>query len=204
MNLSNIFNTQIALDAHITEKHPAEEKEDRLAKKILALQVELGELANEWRGFKYWSNDQEARVYVPNPNALCKACDGQGYTDKHLDIKQWKFCKECDGCGAHFYNPLLEEYVDCLHFIVSIGIELNVNPEQLFIPIFECDEETDIFISLFFEIARLDLQRKASLYKIIFTKFMGLGAKLGFSLDQIEEAYYSKNKINYERQENGY
>ena len=176
MNLSNIFNKQIALDAHITEKHPVKENEDRLAKKILALQVELGELANEWRGFKYWSNDQKPRTWK---RIKCPSCEKKGYVrgnppvdpikGKHSLGNHWYHCDDCAGFLVVDKNPLIEEYVDCLHFIVSIGIELNVNPEQLFIPIFECDEETDIFISLFFEIARLDLQRKASLYKIIFT-----------------------------------
>lgn len=58
MNLQNLFELQKQLDEHIYEDHPVQDGEDRLAKKILALQVELGELANEWRGFKFWSNNR--------------------------------------------------------------------------------------------------------------------------------------------------
>ena len=64
MNLEKLFQMQKELDARILEEHPVQEGEDRLAKKILALLVELGELANEWRGCKYWSNDQEPRTEV--------------------------------------------------------------------------------------------------------------------------------------------
>lgn len=49
MNLSKLFEMQKELDEHIEKEHPREPGEDRLAKKILALQVELGELANEWK-----------------------------------------------------------------------------------------------------------------------------------------------------------
>jgi dimeric dUTPase (all-alpha-NTP-PPase superfamily) len=57
MNLQRLFELQRQLDAHIEKEHPRQEGEDRLVKKILALQVELGELANELpEVFKFWSN----------------------------------------------------------------------------------------------------------------------------------------------------
>ena len=34
--------------------------------------------------------------------------------------------------------------------------------------------------------------------------FIGLGEMLGFTREQIETAYLDKNKINHQRQENGY
>lgn len=34
--------------------------------------------------------------------------------------------------------------------------------------------------------------------------YIGLGEMLGFTWDQIEEAYYAKNKVNHERQNTGY
>lgn len=59
MNLQKLFQMQKELDEHIDKEHPPKPGEDRLEKKILALQVELGECANKWRGFKYWSHDQK-------------------------------------------------------------------------------------------------------------------------------------------------
>ncbi|OQP13166.1 dUTP diphosphatase [Geobacillus thermoleovorans] len=56
MNLQKLFELQRQLDEHIEQQHPQQEGEDRLAKKILALLVEIGELANETRCFKFWSN----------------------------------------------------------------------------------------------------------------------------------------------------
>lgn len=43
------------------------------------------------------------------------------------------------------------------------------------------------------------------IYELTFNLFVGLGEKhLGFTWNQIEQAYLDKNKINHERQANGY
>jgi dimeric dUTPase (all-alpha-NTP-PPase superfamily) len=54
MNLNNLFQIQKELDQKIVDKHGLH-GEDLLPNLILALQVELGELANETRCFKHWS-----------------------------------------------------------------------------------------------------------------------------------------------------
>ncbi len=121
MNLAKLFEMQRQLDERIEQKHPRQEGEDRLAKKILALMVELGELANEWRGFKFWSNDQNPRT--------TKSLDAMLVGDKDfLRIRNsQEDCMYCEGTGIQEEtNPLLEEYVDCLHFILSIGLELGI------------------------------------------------------------------------------
>jgi dimeric dUTPase (all-alpha-NTP-PPase superfamily) len=100
MNLQKLFELQRQLDEHIEKEHPRKPGEDRLAKKILALMVELGELANEARFFKYWSHDQEPRTAVLT----------------------WPY-----GAGGPpvYRNRVLEEFVDGLHFILSIGLEID-------------------------------------------------------------------------------
>ncbi|MEG0381369.1 MAG: dUTP diphosphatase [Kurthia sp.] len=183
MNITKIFETQRTLDAHINENHPVQEGEDRFSKKVLALLTELSECENEWRGFKFWSNNQEPRVKTKSICG-CLMCE-------HHSIPNNK-------------NPLLEEYVDCLHFIVSIGIDLNVNHEDLFVPSVTQENAVDIFISLHYEFAQIDLLRNVTHYIYSFAVFMELGICLGFSNEQIETAYYSKNKINHARQENNY
>lgn len=40
--------------------------------------------------------------------------------------------------------------------------------------------------------------------KYTFVRFLELGLELGFTFAQIENAYYAKNRINHERQDNGY
>lgn len=217
MNLTKLFETQAALDEHIMQEHPELRGQDNLDWKILALQVELGECANEWRGFKKWSNDQEPRVYMPNPKEPCDKCKGNGYFDKHKDIKDWIFCKECDGVGCHFYNPLLEEYVDCLHFILSIGLEIGCTPIACDVALTVPNSDiTNQFLQLIDEVHKIqhnlrykDIQKSAldtafSNYHRVLGIFNGLGEMLGFTWNQVEGAYYAKNKVNHARQESGY
>jgi dimeric dUTPase (all-alpha-NTP-PPase superfamily) len=113
MNLQKLFELQCQLDAHIEQEHPRQPGEDRLAKKILALQVELGELANCWRGFKYWSYNQEPHTLAYDE---CPCGTDYGSCDEY-------------GCedGLLAYNPLLEEFADGFHFLLSIGNDINMN-----------------------------------------------------------------------------
>jgi dimeric dUTPase (all-alpha-NTP-PPase superfamily) len=183
MNLSKLFEIQAKLDKRIVEKHNLQ-GEDLLPKKILALQVELGELANEWRGFKFWSKDQSPRNY-------CLPC--QVSTVKHI-------CK----------NPLLEEYVDCLHFILSIGFDLGLTRDYV-----DGSTESDIltqFRKIQHYITLLDgaIEHQCNIstmqwyYYHPFSLFIGLGEMLGFTWEEIEAAYMDKNKVNHERQDDGY
>ena len=163
---------QAKLDAHIERERPRKENEDRLVKRVLALQVELGELANEWQGFKFWRNDQEPRTEL--------------WDDR-----------------LRFHNPLLEEYVDCLHFILSIGLENEVGT-------FTGDEIMPIkmgtiemqFITLFK--VTVTFLEDISYYQEMWEFFIGLGEMLGFTWEEVEQAYYAKNKENHERQDEGY
>lgn len=55
MNLVKIYELQTKLDQRIIKEHHVEEKH-LLDNTILALLVEIGELANTTRCFKHWSN----------------------------------------------------------------------------------------------------------------------------------------------------
>ena len=212
MSISKLFEVQRKLDERIAREKGLE-GQNLLDKKILALQVELGELANEWRGFKYWSNDQE-----PRTTAKCETCDGLGndiYFTGSYDNGNLQECSEpceyCDGTGDDdSKNPLLEEYVDCLHFILSIGLELgytfstvakwrssNVN-----------EQFNDIFhaIATLYESIKADWEdeERQDCFSELAKGFLGLGGMLGFTPEQIESAYYEKNAENHRRQEVGY
>lgn len=170
MNLEKMFEMQRALDDRINKTHPVQEAENRLAKKVMAFIVEVSELANEWRGFKFWSEDQKST------------------------------------------NRILEEYVDGLHFLLSIGLEQGRTSVKLFtrptqVNIVECF--LDIYTSavgmgIYTFALEMDTQRAHIDYDILFNDYLSLGDVLGFTLDQIEQAYFAKNKVNHQRQDNGY
>ncbi|MEK4255445.1 dUTP diphosphatase [Ureibacillus sp. FSL K6-2830] len=174
MNLQKLFEIQAELDCHINKEHPVQEGEDRLAKKILALQVELGELCNCWRGFKFWSYKQEPIT---------------GLWDDRL----------------RFHNPLLEEYVDCLHFVLSIGLEIGFTEEPTGII-----REYDVihqFNKMFYMVGDfynfyIRYGKGCGLYDMfddLFGHFLGIGEMLGFTWEQIERAYLEKNAENHRR-----
>ncbi len=143
---------------------------DRFHKLLLALQVELGECANEQRSWKFWSKDQEPRT-----------------------------------------KALLEEYVDGLHFVLEVGIELEMQDE----PAMYTTEHSDVtsqFNYLFYSIGEMfdvstrtnDKEELMAIYDDVFSCYLGLGKMLGFTDEQIEQAYFEKNKVNHARQESGY
>lgn len=211
MNLNELFELQAKLDEHIV-KEKGLEGQDLLPKKILALQVELGELANEWRGFKFWSNDQE-----PRTTAKCEMCDGLGndiYFTGSYDNGTLQECSEpceyCDGTGDDdSKNPLLEEYVDCLHFFLSIGNDLWISQDTDFNKSNPRDVMT-LFALINRYVAELwwevhdNTDGVLAKYYFGFQHYLRLGKMLGFTWDQVEQAYLAKNKINHQRQESGY
>ena len=161
MNLQELFQMQNALDKRIETEHNLEGI-PLLHKKILSLQVELGELANETRCFKFWSTKEPSSKDI-----------------------------------------ILEEYVDCLHFILSIGIEKDFQDITLEVNHITCDL-SEQFLTLFTTITNFVISSSMDNYLKVFQEFLSLGKNLGFSVEDIENAYLYKNNINHERQDNGY
>jgi dimeric dUTPase (all-alpha-NTP-PPase superfamily) len=185
MNFKKLFETQQLLRNRIDYNET-----DRFEKLLLALQVELGECANEWRGFKFWSKDQEPRI--------------KGDWVRHTGIKNGEFVDV-------YKNPLLEEYVDGLHFVLEVGIELEMQDE----PVMYTTEHSNVtsqFNYLFYTIGEMydvftradDREELMAIYDDVSSCYLGLGKILGFTEEQIQEAYFEKNKVNHQRQESGY
>lgn len=205
MNLQKLFEIQKELDEHVEEKHPREEGEGRLSKKILALQVELAECAQESRCFKFWSHNQEPRI-KDYKQIKCKWCNGSG--DDGTGV-----CPDCRSSGDVYkeYNPLLEEYVDVVHFTLSVGLEIEIKHEIFPEPINHGDvviQFNELFgqISYFASVLNRenDWEEVECEYERIWSLLFGLAGLLGFTWEQIEQAYLNKNNINHQRQEDGY
>ncbi|WP_211746370.1 dUTP diphosphatase [Paenibacillus sp. Marseille-Q4541] len=60
MRTIDLYEMQVELDERII-KEKGLEGQDLISNTALALQVEVGECANEWRYFKHWSNDRLPR-----------------------------------------------------------------------------------------------------------------------------------------------
>lgn len=210
MNLQKLFEAQEELDAFIEQQHPTQPGENRLEKKVLALLVELGECANEWRGFKFWSNRQTAND-LEWVDKECKSCKGTGVDVEGVALGNPYPCIECQGESfvAYAKNPLLEEYVDVLHFILSIGNDLQFDYKEFLKRQFAMGEDVNrLFIDVTISVGKIihHYGTNFARYFLYATLhyFLKIGRKLGFTEEQIEGAYWKKYEINKQRQRDGY
>jgi dimeric dUTPase (all-alpha-NTP-PPase superfamily) len=163
MQLEKLFEMQKALDQHIEEKHDLQE-EDLFNRKVLALLVELGELANETRCFKFWSI-------------------------KPSSVK----------------SVVLEEFVDGIHFILSLGIECGFQKLQYSL----LTEPSDLtlseqFLLIYEKVNEFKNSKSNDDFINLLESYLQLGALLGITFEEMEEAYFAKNEVNYQRQQNSY
>ncbi|WP_048602622.1 dUTP diphosphatase [Rubeoparvulum massiliense] len=161
MNWNQIFRIQRNLDERIIQEHQLE-GQNLLPAKVLALQVELGELANETRCFKYWSNKPSSPKEV-----------------------------------------VLEEYVDCLHFVLSIGLTCGTEQDE-FGTLTPASSVTLQFRQLFSQLERFTQSPNVEEYRNLMEDLLTLGMMLGFTEEEIAQAYLKKNEINHQRQDQGY
>jgi dimeric dUTPase (all-alpha-NTP-PPase superfamily) len=212
---------QKELDARII-KDKGLEGQDLFPNTVLALQVELAEFANEGRWFKHWSKNQEPRLEVE-----CHACEGVGgFQHGPAEDFEEETCLYCDGTGIQA-RPLLEEFVDGVHFFLSISIQkgwqeaLWIYEEQLDPDDFDGELtswylEMTYFLSLAYARKYSDEEntkcqkalgypRNQYDFRTAWIMFLNIGINgFGFTPEQIEQAYMDKHAINIKRQEDGY
>ncbi len=156
-----LFKKQKELDLEIQEKHDVT-YENTMTRRSLALFVEIGELANATRCFKYWS-------YKPSESK----------------------------------ERVMDEYADGLHFLLSLGIALNVKNT-----IYEQKESEEdlstLFVKMYESISTFVESKKEEDYEKSFTIYLMIASKLGMSKDDIFSSYLLKLGENYHRQETNY
>jgi dimeric dUTPase (all-alpha-NTP-PPase superfamily) len=169
MNVKRLSEMQKVLDDRIMKEHELENK-DLEENKILALLVEISELANETRCFKHWSKK-----------------------------------------GPSEESIILEEYVDSLHFFLSIANHHHYDVDRLYsqyLSDFNPNDNPETLVTAFKDIMTkiLKMEVKQDRYHYIdaFSAYLTIGKMLGFSWEKIEQAYVRKNEINHNRQDNGY
>lgn len=166
MDFSTLFRMQGELDKHIEEKHSLQ-GESLLDRKLMAFHIELAELANETRCFKFWSEKG------PSP-----------------------------------FSVILEEYVDGIHFLLSVGLEFGYDDEKVYNlpPVEEVDNIT--LVQSFYDVmdAVTELRKKGdrASYRNLFETYLLLGSRLQFTEEDIVKAYFEKNEVNFQRQKEGY
>jgi dimeric dUTPase (all-alpha-NTP-PPase superfamily) len=163
MKTEKLFIMQKELDRHIEMQHELG-GEDLFDRKVLALLVEIGELANETRCFKFWSVKPSSEKEI-----------------------------------------ILEEFVDGVHFILSLGIEcgydhiVSLHPAK--------GNEGDVnsqFLAVYDATQKFRNSSSEDAFIHLFESYLRLGELLGLRESEIEQAYIEKNEVNYDRQRKGY
>ena len=161
MKLTKLFTMQAELDSFIQKNRDT--NEDVFQAKGLALLVELAELANETRSFKFWSSKGPSETEV-----------------------------------------ILEEYVDSIHFLLSLGINLGFETMSNWPDGKVEGELTELFLKTTESITYFLKELTIESYSNVWIHYGSLAKKLGFTHDAIIEAYIMKNEENYNRQKVGY
>src|SRR5690625_2360773 len=197
MNLNTLFRKQMELDAHITQKRGLE-GQPLLDKRIVALICELYECVNEARFFKFWSEDQNATT---KELIKCDDCKGRGFYHDGYGI-EWE-CEVCSGIGDFGYkNPLLEEYIDTIHFALSIANDLGVHGHE-YLP--TRYQDLNLAVIGITNLATIIVySRKKDHVRSLLNNLITLGYQFGFTETDVKKAYDKKNAENYERQKVGY
>ena len=151
-------------------------------KKMLEAQKELDAALFQKGGLKEYPIEQIKTAYrVELGEAL----------QEWKSFKYWKKNK-----GIIDINKLLEEIADCLHFALSLENDIkNYGFKEVTEEEFKCYDKYDLYKII---------DKCFIIYRSVLGDTIALGLKLGFTLDQLEEAYYKKNKINWDRIANNY
>lgn len=166
MNLEKLYKLQAELDNHILENEKKRtgkeiDKDLLLDETILALLVEVGELANATRCFKHWS------------------------------VK-----------GPESKERILDELADVWHFYLSIGNQLELEKLQALLGFNSTISKKvqNTFLNIYLHASQIvQVSFKSEFtedaYKNLGYQLLTLGYKLGFTDEEVEQAYMSIKKI---------
>ncbi|PNP90637.1 hypothetical protein BMT55_11710 [Listeria newyorkensis] len=185
MNTDKLLAEQAQLDEAIIKRKRLEGWSyfDRLMNTYVALDVELSEFANEGQWFKRWKQDPTPKAdalkeYVDCIHFFLSIANQQGWGDalklKNLDIETDQV--DMDRSHANVY------YLEIKH---------NLNASII-------NQQND-------DVDAMDLKTCEMYFRLAWGIFIVLGrVYMRFTFDDMEQAYHDKNKVNHERQHNGY
>jgi dimeric dUTPase (all-alpha-NTP-PPase superfamily) len=161
IDLKLMLGEQAKLDAHIQQQHQVTYASTR-EKRLLALLVEVGEMINETKTFKFWSKKPSAEKPI-----------------------------------------ILDEYADGLHFLLSLSIEVQSKQHHYQIATIT-KTLTQATLDVFLAISALCQSFTTQALENSFQHYLNLIPLLGFTSEEVVEAYFKKLGVNYTRQKNAY
>lgn len=214
MNFKKLQAMQLELDNSILSAKPQMTAEERFNKTLVALSVEVAEVANCAEHFKFWKDNKGKIDRDKYQHWAEVGTNKEWYEYYDEDGSTIKISAE----QAHKLT-LVEEASDCLHFILSLANQLEVelsSEENLKLldkivivnGAFTYSIENE-YLGLNCEIVNMDylssmlIVDDSKILKVLGT-FLMYTSRLGITTQELEQAYYEKNEENYRRLREGY
>lgn len=162
------------------------------------MNINLPKLSNMQRDLDTYIEEQHP--VKQGENRFTKKCNAlQRELGEFMEeTKSFKYWSNKRPAEKHI---VLEEFVDGLHFLVSIGNDKNVDFENLTMPHIQTEDVNELFAHLFVNASLLRFG--ISVYSTVVALLMELGGKCGFTAEDIEQAYIAKWEKNKARQDSG-
>ena len=224
MNWNKLQEMQLALDNAILQAKPQMTAEERFNKTLVALSVEVAEVANCAEHFKFWK-DNKGKV---DEKRFITTIDFMFEDGVRNDKRKHELLKDTSHLlvdSSKKYNldnyelltieqahklTLVEECSDVLHFLLSIANQLDYELDELLALNSDYQKEY-LYLKLNYYISACynNYSRgslgfcQTNLRKIMFY-YMSYVNSLGITTQELEQAYYEKNEENYRRLREGY
>lgn len=157
---------------------------------LYEMQKDLDESVSERTGMDLSSYESvESRMYA-------------FHTEVHELANEISFFKYWKQSHVMDRDRTLEELVDCVHFLLSLGITKGYTKVVRSVGAFSLWEDYSM-LDLFKEIRRNELDSVGK-FQLVFSLILGVAAKCGFTLEDVRKGYILKNAVNEVRQLEGY
>lgn len=201
MNFKKLQAMQKELDSAILNDKSEMTAEERFEKTCVALSVELAEVANCAERFKFWKNGK-GKV----DEKRFEEMDVPEYMRGKVEIKYWDNNKNtCILFEQAHKLTLIEEASDCLHFILSLANQscVAIEIDKIVLSDFKQYVNNN---EKYIELNHLvyDTFSEKRFNSCLVELFIVYLESLDITQNELEQAYYDKHKINYDRLEDGY
>ena len=195
MNFKKLQAMQAKLDEAILAEKAPMTAEERFNKTLVALSVEIAEVANCAEHFKFWKDNKGK---VDNDRFYCipqTVREGKPFVPKYVDL-------ESNHPGALSFEQahrltLIEECSDALHFILSLANQVYFEINGIGTH-FKISKDTDSleknFLFLNYMIGPAEFKHFHSDLEMIIDVFFIYINQLGISEQELEQSYHDKNK----------